>query len=629
MASGAWEWGGANSWSAGRLEFSSYSNGSQANSSRVDMRLYARRSDGGRSYNYSAGSNFWVQCNGSTQYETYQVVSGSGWTLVCAKSFTVGHNSDGTKTVNISGGGSIPGTTFNINSYSVNVTLDRIPRYAKINSFANSDVTQISASFTWSVDSTCDFLQYSLNGGSWVNASGSPFTIGGLQPNTSYSVKIRVRRQDSQLWTESGTLNIKTLPIVTLSNGDNLSFNIGENLLLEFKDYNMNFSYIKFSIQKEGTTDQWIEDVITIDIPTGTEEYTLNTSSVSSILYQNCTTSNQVRFRVEVSTEIDGNMYGNTYYGVANVVSSNPVFSNYTFGDTNSSVQNMLGNSSYMIQNYGNMRATISVANRAIAANSASIISYIATVTNSSNTILVTKTANYSSSTDVDIDFGNFSSVGTYSINISALDSRGNPSSVVKKNFYVLAYHIPTLQVDIDRVNNYEQEIELQLTSVYSKVLLSNVQKNDSFSIRFRYKETGTSTWSSYTSIDDFSSSSSSNTDITVSASRNASSPLISLPSEKSYDFEFIVQDKVTSVSNIYTLIQGIPVMIEGDNGVVGIGMIPDWDSGNLLQVGSDIVATDASGIQKAILSELSKIIYPSETEPMNQSENYIWLKVE
>ena len=289
----------------------------------------------------------------------------------------------------------------------------------------------------------------------------------------------------------------------------------------------------------------------------------------------------------------------------------------------------MLGNSAYMIQNYGNMRATISTSNKATALNYATLTSYIATVTNSTNTILVTKTANYSSTNNVVIDFGNFSAVGTYYINITAIDSRGNVSPVIKKTFYVLAYHIPTLQVEIDRVNNYEQEIELTLISVYSKVLLSNVQKNNDFSVKFRYRETGTSSWSTYTSIDDFSSASSSTSEITVTATRTATNPLVTLPSEKSYDFEFVVKDKVTSVSNIYTLIQGIPIMIEGDNGVIGVGMIPDWDSSNLLQVGSDIVATDSQGIQKAILSELSKIIMPSSSEPTDQAENYLWLKVE
>ena len=629
MATGGWEWGGANSWSAGRLEFTSYSNGSAANSSRVDVRLYARRTDGGRSYNYSASNNFWVQCNGSTQYETYQQVSGSGWTLVCAKSFTVGHNADGTKTVNISGGGSIPGSTFNINSYGVNVGLDRIPRYASITSFTNTDVTQISASFKWAADSACDAVQYSLNGGGWVGTSGTTFTIDGLKPNTSYSVKIQVRRKDSQLWTSSGVQNIKTLPIVTLDNGNNLSFNIGSNLLLKFKDYNMNFSYIKFSIQKQGTENQWISNVLSRDIPSGTQQYTLNTSSVATQLYQNCLNSNQVRFRIDITTTIDGNDYGTSYYGAANVVNSNPTFTNYTYKDTNANIQSMLGNSAYMIQQYGNMRATISTANKASPKNYASIVSYSATVTNSSNSILISKTASYSSTSSVTIDFGNFSSVGTYYINISAIDSRGNKSSVVKKTFYVLAYHVPTMSIDIDRANNYEQEIELKLSSQYSKVLLSNSPKNSISYIRYRYRESGTSSWSSYVSISNYSSSSSSTNDTTVTVNRNAANPLITLPSEKSYDFEFVIADKVSEVSNVYTLMQGIPVMIEGDNGVIGVGMIPDWDSSNLLQVGSDIVATDSKGIQKAILSELSKIIMPSSSEPTDQAENYLWLKVE
>lgn len=608
MASGTWDWQGANSWSAARLVFSSSSNGSAANSSKVTLKLYARRSDGGTSYNYNTSNNFWVKCNGQTLYGTCQKVSGTSWTLVCSKSFTVAHNSDGTKTTSVAGGGSIPGTSFNINSLTKSVTLDKIPRYATITTWANTDVTQVSASFKWAANATCDAVQYALNGGSWVSTSGSTFTISGLTPNTSYNVKIRVRRKDSQLWTTSTNVSVKTNPIVTLSNGDSLGFNIGEDIQLEFLNYDQNASYIRFTIQQEGQTDQWTESVLNVDIDIGTQEYTLLTSTVSDLLYQNCVNSNQVNFRVFVGTDINEKTYGTTYNGVAKVINSNPVFSNFTYSDSNESVIEMLGNTSYMLQNYGNMRATISVADKAMAVNYATIVSYSASVTNSSNGIQVAKTIPYSSDSDITIDFGYFSAYGTYQINIAAIDSRGNRSNIVQNTFYVLPYHLPSLQVTIERVNEFEQEVTLHLASVYSKVLLSGVPKNEIVTLQYRYREAGSTSWSQYTVIDEYDMNDLQTNDVILTLVHTEENPFISLPSEKSYEFEFSVTDKILSVSNTFTLVQGIPIMVEGDNGVIGIGMIPDWDSPSLLQVNSDIIAKDENGDAKGVMAEIKKL---------------------
>lgn len=78
--------------------------------------------------------------------------------------------------------------------------------YARITSHYVSSVTEHTVSVTWAADVSCNAVQYSLNGGSWVSTQGTTYTISGLNPGTQYSIKTRVKRADNGLWTESGVI---------------------------------------------------------------------------------------------------------------------------------------------------------------------------------------------------------------------------------------------------------------------------------------------------------------------------------------------------------------------------------------------------------------------------------------
>lgn len=161
MASIEQEWLGANNWTGCKLVVSSVPN-TTGNYSDVTATLYGRRTDGGTSYNQTA-SNFWIDINGTKTSRTSGcTVSGTGWTQVHTQTTRVYHNDDGSKTISIGAGGGITGSTFQMNSRTINFTLDKIARKSSI---AASDgtlgaeqtltVTKQDDSFTHTITYVC------------------------------------------------------------------------------------------------------------------------------------------------------------------------------------------------------------------------------------------------------------------------------------------------------------------------------------------------------------------------------------------------------------------------------------------------------------------------------------------
>lgn len=134
----------------GKLEWTSTSNGTTANSSLVEVKLYARKQ--GSSTATSGTFKGSITIDGTkTSFSQSKSVSNS-WVLISTSSKTVSHNADGTKSITIAGEvGKVSGTTLsNINSTgSTSITLDTIPRYATIYS-PNSPTDEGSFGFFYS-----------------------------------------------------------------------------------------------------------------------------------------------------------------------------------------------------------------------------------------------------------------------------------------------------------------------------------------------------------------------------------------------------------------------------------------------------------------------------------------------
>lgn len=163
---------------------------------------------------YGDGATGVSNANANGQYGAYE-------TTLNEITGTVTHDSNGAKSVYTSANFTSAPWGWNT-SVEASCVLPTIPRYATSVQSLNSK-TETTIKMNWSSDNTIDYIWYSKNNGStWTGIdvtdgkSGS-YTISGLTANTTYTIKTRVRRKDSQLTTDSSALSVTTYKVPTNS----------------------------------------------------------------------------------------------------------------------------------------------------------------------------------------------------------------------------------------------------------------------------------------------------------------------------------------------------------------------------------------------------------------------------
>ena len=181
-----------------------------------------------------------------------------------------------------------------------------IPRYATANqSLRTKSVNSIS--MNWSSDSTIDYIWYSINNGSsWtavggVNATSGTYTISGLSPYSTYNIKTRVRRKDSQLTTDSSTLAVTTYNYAVISSAP--AFNLGSSETITYN--NDSGSAIKVAIYtSDGQT------ALAAYRAASSYYYTFSfTDAELDAMYKKMGTGNSITVRVYVQTTCNGSTY--------------------------------------------------------------------------------------------------------------------------------------------------------------------------------------------------------------------------------------------------------------------------------------------------------------------------------
>lgn len=580
MASGTINFSSNNSYLAGKIEWSSTSNGSNANSSNVTATLYIRRTN-----NYTTTGTWTGVLNIGGEEKSFSIHTSvsSGWVRMQGFTKTIGHNNDGSGSCWISGycngpsGTSMSGTTV---TGSQTVTLDKIARYLSITQF-NIQTRQINKVVVkWATSDPRDYTQYSLNSGAWHddtnfnvssdNKSGT-FEILNLSPNTKYSLKIRCRRTDSQMWTESSTISFTTYDYAKLTSVPNI--NIGSSQTIKWT--NPNNASISLKLCKTDNS-----QIINYGSVTGTSKTVTPTASTIYALTPN---SNTYKARYIITTTQNNKTYTNSKDFTFTVTNSNPTFSNFDYVDLSGVTTALTGNNKILVNKYSNVSVTITSTNKATSKNSATMKSYKLS-SGSKN-----ETKNYSSSSTI-----TFTAFGptTGSIKVSATDSRNNSTSVTKTATFK-NYTEPVIK-NFEAVRNNNgvgSEVTLKFSGTYWNDNFGAIQ-NSIVGISYNYKETSSSSYSTAKTLTSFTAENGEfSGEILVQGDLGAEGFDVS----KTFNIQLNVVDKLSETHQIVTLGAGAPaIAIYKDK--VAIGGKYNTEINATLQVNGNAKATTFIG---------------------------------
>ena len=480
---------------------------------------------------------------------------------VITRDFTFGHNSSGDFSTYI---GASLSTTFVSGDCGGTLTLPRIPRYANINSFTVSKRDETSLTFSFSASATIDYIWYSTNGGSsWTgrditDGTSASFAVTGLTANTSYTCKLRVRRRDSQLTTDSNNVSQTTYnyPYITAVGTSNLIIGNSQKLTL----YNPLSRSVTVRMYKTNTS--------------GTQLYSGSTSSTSftftptaSTLYASIPNDTYAKC---VYSVIYGSVVKTTgqYTYSINANNCKPTFNDFEYS---TNYDDLTGDTETIINGKTNTTITISSANKAVGKNSATILRYSLECGSSKNLIT------YSAS-DVS---GLLQNCNSDIIRVTAIDSRGLETTVTKTVPNFKNYYIPTFaSTSVERKDGIEDIVNLDAEMNFWNYSFGD-ENNAIVSLKYRSKEKSASEYGEWYNVRLES--------LVIDREKvNIVDYLIytdgiddGFTVGVAYDVQLEITDKLSSsVSNAFTLVDGTVALsiLKDSNGDyhIGINGMPD-----------------------------------------------------
>ena len=451
------------------------SNGSAKNSSTITWTLSVH---GNEDTYYTTGATK-VIINGTTVYSKARTNWDKGVFPVKVGSvsgtITVNHDNLGNAKIPVQFSTAIYTST--VSTYKSDWTLDSIPRYATCSQVLGSR-SEIAIGMGWSSDSTIDYVWYSKDNGSTWTEVGNPawtsgsYTISGLNPNTTYQIKTRVRRGDSQLTTDSSAMTVTTYdyPKPTSTN----DFIIGNGAVVGVSNP-LGRNYTVEIINKHnntviGTSSGSYNGDVAIGKNQGdiNQQYQSIKNAPTGYYYAKVTYDGNVR-------TFDG---GNKYQIKGDEV---PTFNNFTYRDTNSTISAILGTDQMVVKGLSTLAVKITDNYKMVPNYYANGSNYLATFAGLSTRIAY-------GAEQAETTLGTPTTPGTLRLNVTAYDSRGLAKTAYK-DVIVFEYNKPVINCVASRLNNFENETTLQISGSYTRIGIDGNDKNALKSVEYRYKE--------------------------------------------------------------------------------------------------------------------------------------------
>ena len=502
-----------------------------------------------------------ISINGVSETYTAPAItdysSGQHTKLLKTKTVRVNHNADGTKSgVALSAywrfSGTYSGTPISSITASTTITLDTIDRTAPTVSLSTSNITASGVTISATSSATADIWQYSIdNGSTWTQFSTTAGTsaskaITGLSPNTTYYIKVRARKKSNQVYGTSSAATVKTLGGAIVNSVNQVTADAATiSIMLNVTVYDASYAYTL--ALKNGSTTIVSVDGLTWSKGTADRTVVLTSSERTELLTAMANMKSFTgTFAVTTyngSTQI-GSVSSKTATVTTTAANSGPTLSGFTFADSYATTTAITGNDQLFIQGHSKLTVTPGTATPK---NQATITNYTATC----NGVSVSNT------TGAALTVGAVSKSGTVAVVLTITDSRGYTASV-SKNITVLAYAKPKVNsLTLRRTNDIEAEMQLVFNGSISAITVDSVQKNSLLYVRYRYKATSATSYSSYVSI--LSAVTQSGTSFSYS-----NLELRSLASDQSWDVHIQIRDQLNSLSSLdlyYVIPQGTPLV--------------------------------------------------------------------
>ena len=443
-------------------------------------------------------------------------------------------------------------------------SLPTIPRYANITQFDVYGVDESTVGFNWNADASCDDINYSLDGGGWTGGSYPTTYIGGLGANTSHSIRIRIKRADSQLWTESDTKYTSTYDYPKPTSINNFIIGngatvylynpLGRNVTLDIISNNNGAVIGTYNGTYQGNVNGEFKTADAID-----RQYASISNSQSGTYYAKVTYGSSVK------------TYGNaTYYITGNEkpnVTTTAVDSNKTLANGNTptlTIRDLTGDSTNktIIKYISDVIVTVSATGQKYA----TISSYATKYGNDQQT--------GSSYTYSDVENTTFTGIAT--------DSRGLQNSADATDLTLIDYIKPTIEnIELYRDNQTSSTLKCRGNGSYFSGNFGSL--NNSLVFQLRYKSSDSSTWSDWeTKQMTIGSGNTYSFDFTAGNSFDYT---------KTYNFEFKVADKCMTVTDSEIAKAGIPVqgLYENFHEAFGVKTFEKTNDGVILDSGIKI----------------------------------------
>jgi hypothetical protein len=516
-----------------------------ANTSTVTAKLYWMSLGSSYTINSSATKTSAIQHDGGTFSTESSAgmadLNGNQEKVINTYTFTLTHNSDGTKSFSLDGyfdaevtlGGSYRGR---IDLDEKVFTLNTIPRASKLKdttpSFtAGSDMNLEIVRYSSSFKHECEVYVGNKVADTWNWICQVAFSTSQTLLSTAFTQSEKI-----EIFNELNGGSSKDVKVVLQTfNGDDM---IGDNTYYGTCTAPSASTISSITPAKTaGTMDVYVEQQMTLNISRADSEFThtvkvysngvliktitgVGASTTFTLTSGTGSEQEKVYNTMKTVQSIDGNIEILTYYnGVlvrsktdndinfyVNPTINKPTFgTGYTYADTNTTVPTggtvgLTGDSTKIIQSKSTVTVTIPVSARASGKNGATIVNYTAVLGG------VTRTVNHSDTVNMVFpSHGAISSNSTQTLTITAKDSRGI-TTTTSKTVPIIPYVKPIVKATAQRTNGFDAETTLTISGSISTISVNSVNKNAIKFVQYRYKDSKATgaistwdTWSNFT----------------------------------------------------------------------------------------------------------------------------------